>query len=328
MSEIKALSGVEIKSVTEGKALVRFATYNEIDHHGDITRKGAFEDGQQVVISAYNHQSWGGSLPVGKGVIRDGGDGPYGDLQFFMNTEAGRETFETVKELGPLQQWSYGFDLLKKSTTTIEDEGIEKTARVIEKVKVHEISPVLLGAGKSTATVGVKGMDQLEAAGYSVEDIIELLEEKAKKPKPKDNDEDDDSSKKPGSKKPSSDDDDDDDENDDNSKKPGRGKKPPKSGKMRMSDQTEDVVTSLKDLADRAEEIVALRKSEGKADLSATLTEQFRDLLKQADRIFALCPQDEDGFFLSDDEDARETKAADEQAEAERIYLSLLSEEL
>ena len=325
MSEIKALSGVEIKSATEGKALVRFATYNEIDHHGDITRKGAFEDGQQVVISAYNHQSWGGSLPVGKGVIRDGGDGPYGDLQFFMNTAAGRETFETVKELGPLQQWSYGFDLLKKSTTTIEDEGIEKSVRVIEKVKVHEISPVLLGAGKSTATVGVKvkGLDEM-----SLDDLMELLEErleKAKKPKP---DQDDNSPKKPSSKNPSSGDDDDVDEDDDDKKKPGRGKKPPKSGKMRMSDQTEDVVTSLKDLADRAEEIVALRKSEGKANLSAALTEQFRDLLKQADRIFALCPQDDEGFFLSDNEDARETKAANEQAEAERIYLSLLSEEL
>lgn len=106
MSETKAFSGVEIKSVDEGRVLAHFATYNEIDHHDDLTRKGAFEDGAEVVVSAYNHQSWGGSLPVGKGRIRDGGTGAVADIQFFMNTQAGRDTFETVKQLGSLQQWS------------------------------------------------------------------------------------------------------------------------------------------------------------------------------------------------------------------------------
>lgn len=323
MSEIKALSGVEIKSMSEGRVTARFATYNELDYHGDITRKGAFQNDQEVVVSSYNHTSWGGALPVGKARVRDGGDGVYADIQFFMNTQAGRDTFETVKEVGSLQQWSYGFDIEKKSEGTIKSEDGEREVpvRYIEKVKVHEVSPVLLGAGKSTATVAVKdglySMDKLSAAGYSIEDIIELLEEKAKKPKDDDYDKDKDDKPKDG-KKPKDKDDDEEEEDDD------KRKKPKNSGKMRMSDQTEDVVTDLKALADRAEEIMVLRKSEGKTGVSVALQEQFYELLKQADRIFALVPKDEDGFFANS-----ETKAADdERAEVENIYLSLLSEEL
>lgn len=335
MSETKSISGVEIKSESEGRVIARFATYDEIDHHGDVTYKGAFEDGAEVVVSSYNHTSWGGSLPVGKGVIRDGGDGAYADLHFFMHTQAGRDTFETVKALGKLQQWSYGFDVVEKD---YEDIDGEKSIRALKKLKVHEVSPVLLGAGKSTRTIAVKDgqrtMDKLEAAGYSIEDVIELLEEKAKgggkpKPKPKPGQDDDNSSKKPNGKKPSDDDEEEDDEDEENdnssSKKPNqrRGKKPSGSGKMRMSDQTDAVITALKELADRAEEIVTLRKSQGKSDVSDALQEQFTELLKQADRIFDLLPQDEEGFLLM----SEEHKAAAEMAELQNYAFSL-SEEL
>lgn len=317
MPEIKALQSVEIKNADLGQATVRFATYNEMDRHGDITKKGAFEDGAQVVVSAYNHGSWSGGLPVGKGQLRDSRKGIYADLQFFMNTTAGRDTFETVKEVGSLQEWSYGFDIEKKSEGSIKSEDGERETpvRYLEKVKVYEVSPVLMGAGLSTATVGVKSMDKLQAAGYSIEDIIELLEEKASK-KPKDDDkkkpkdDEDDDKKKP---KDSDEKEDDEDEEDDDKKKP----KKPKSGfdnsaygygKLRMSDQTDDVVASIKSLADRAEEIVALRKSEGKKGVSFALQEQFEDLLKQSNRILNV---------LHDEDD-----------ELQDIYLSLLSEEL
>lgn len=320
MSEIKTLSGVEIKSESEGRVLARFATYDEIDHHNDVTYKGAFEDGAPIVVSSYNHTSWGGSLPVGKGTIREGKGYAYADLQFFLNTQAGRDTFETVKNLGPLQQWSYGFDVLEDGRDEIEG----KSVRTLKKVKVHEVSPVLVGAGKSTATLAVKTGLSVEYMDELADKVAEILKANSKpkpKPKPKDDDEEEDDSKKPSSsKKPVEEDEEEDDE-----KRPS--KRPRNSGKMRMSDQTDEVVTSLRNLADRAEEIVALRKSEGKTDVSAALQEQFFELLKQADRIFALCPQDEDGFLKSPetktDESDPETKS-----EVEQIYLSLLSEEL
>lgn len=328
--EVKALQGVEIKSVDEGRVLARFATYNEVDHHDDITRKGAFDDGAEIVVSAFNHGSWGGALPVGKGRIRDAGDGAVADLEFFMDTQAGRDTFATVKRLGNLQQWSYGFDVQEKGRETVElGDGEQKSVRVLKKVKVHEVSPVLLGAGKSTSTLAVKmegefTKEKLEAAGYSVDDIIALLEEKAgnsNKPKPRRNQDDDDSNSSDSSSS-SNDDDDDEDDSDDAAaarrRRQQQGKKPNgssnnSSSKLRMSDQTGAVITAIGELADRAEEIVTLRKAQGKSGISESLNQQFHELLKQADRIFELY----DESLVKDEDDEVELKqAADEQQAA------------
>lgn len=55
---------------------------------------GAFEDGAQVVVSAYGHQSWNGALPVGKATIHADHEKAWADVQFLMTTQAGRDTFE------------------------------------------------------------------------------------------------------------------------------------------------------------------------------------------------------------------------------------------
>jgi hypothetical protein len=68
---------------------------------------GAFEDGAQVVASAYGHQSWNGALPVGKATIHADHEKAWADVQFLMTTQAGRDTFETVRDLGELGEWSY-----------------------------------------------------------------------------------------------------------------------------------------------------------------------------------------------------------------------------
>jgi hypothetical protein len=33
-----------------------------------------------------------------------------------MNTPAGRDTFQVIKEMGELQEWSYGFDIIESDT--------------------------------------------------------------------------------------------------------------------------------------------------------------------------------------------------------------------
>lgn len=271
--ESKALMGVEIKSASEGRALVRFAAYDEVDHHGDVTQKGAFTHGSEVIVSSYNHQSWGGALPVGKATLKTRGDAAYAELQFFMNTQAGRETFETVKATGSLQQWSYGFDVKDSEHGMFDTGDGEMAVRFLKEMVVHEISPVLLGAGRSTGTLAVKSYDDGE--DYDAYELSEWLKAKPK-PKPKDEEEDDDK-KKPGDKKPKPGEKD--DEKKPSSKKPGKDeedeeedeeKKPPrkKPGKMRMTDHILSVLTDVKELVDRAEEIVALRKAEGKKGLA------------------------------------------------------------
>lgn len=164
----KTLRGVEIKDESKGEVTAVFATLGVRDHDGDFTREGAFTDGAPVRISAYGHKSWDGLLPVGKGVIRLKGKKAILEGQFFMNTTHGRDTFETVKELSEagLQEWSYGFDINEFSFG--EEKG--QQVRYLDRVTVHEVSPVLLGAGIGTRTLSAKGRD-LADAGYTPESV-------------------------------------------------------------------------------------------------------------------------------------------------------------
>ena len=54
--------------------------------------------------------------------------------------------------MGDLQEWSYGFDIVKAKSGQFE----ERDVRFLEKLLVHEVSPVLLGAGIGTRTLSAK----------------------------------------------------------------------------------------------------------------------------------------------------------------------------
>lgn len=131
-----------------------FATLNVVDHDGDVIPNGAIEDGAKVRISAYNHSSWGGALPVGKGTIHEVDNELHVEGEFFQNTTVGRDTYETVKGLDDLTEWSFGFDVLESERATMDGEQVNK----LTKLKVFEVSPVLLGAGVGTRTLEVKAL--------------------------------------------------------------------------------------------------------------------------------------------------------------------------
>jgi hypothetical protein len=170
----KTLTRVEIKDADKGEVAVVFATLNVIDHDGDVTPPGAFENGAKVRISAYGHTSWTGALPVGKGSIREVKNEAVMDGRFFMDTAAGADTFQVVKELGEdgLQEWSYGYDPVEYSFGEFEGQQV----RFLNKLKVHEVSPVLLGAGVGTrlltAKSGLKFSEHVEAVVADVDALV------------------------------------------------------------------------------------------------------------------------------------------------------------
>lgn len=180
----KSISGIDVKSAEKGEVSAVFSTFNVIDKDGDVTEPGAFKDGQEVLISAYGHTSWSGALPVGKGTIRQTKDEAIFEGQFFLNTTAGRDTFEVVKELGAKGEWSYGYDVEEFSFGKHDDQDV----RFLKSLDVHEVSPVLLGAGVNTRTLGTKSLhDQIaEATGVvtaaieSAERVVALRAEKGK----------------------------------------------------------------------------------------------------------------------------------------------------
>lgn len=219
--DTKALSRVEIKDADKGEVTAVFATLDVVDHDGDVTKAGAFVEDAPVRISAYGHKSWEGALPVGRGTIRTVGREAILQGRFFMDMPEARSTFAAVKGLGELQEWSYGYDV--EDSEPGQHEG--KSVRFLKRLKVHEVSPVLIGAGVGTRTLGTKGA-------------------------------------------------------------------------LTFSDEAQAVVAALTGLADRAADVMAMRREKGKglADSSAQLLEQVK---AQAARLAGLleaepAPSEED----------------------------------
>jgi len=155
----KSLRGIAVKNADKGEVTAVFSTFNVVDKDGDVTLPGAIPDGAEVVISSYGHTSHGGVLPVGKGVIRTTDTEAMLHGQFFLDTTAGRETFEVVKQLGPLQEWSYSLNDVKSHLGEFDGKHVQ----FLESIFVKEVSPVLIGAGENTRTLAVKAAKNRDA---------------------------------------------------------------------------------------------------------------------------------------------------------------------
>jgi hypothetical protein len=173
------ITELKLDSAGAGTFIAMFARFEEWDKGGDWTERGSFGR-QNVVISSYGHgSSVDGRLPVGKGIIYDGPDGGVCEGRFFLNTTAGRETYDTVKELGDLQEWSYYLPSVESEIG--ERKG--KRGRILKKIKVQEVCPVLRGMGNGTRTLAIKSegsfSEKYEAVIRDIEDLYYRLEGRA-----------------------------------------------------------------------------------------------------------------------------------------------------
>jgi hypothetical protein len=62
-----------VQDLGDGIVEAVFATLNVVDLDGDIMVPGAIGN-QDVIVSAYNHATWKGALPVAKGRVREVGN--------------------------------------------------------------------------------------------------------------------------------------------------------------------------------------------------------------------------------------------------------------
>ena len=132
-----------------------FSLFDTIDSDNDVTKANALRSGYtgNKVPLVWNHD-W--SKVIGRGVIET--DNQKAVFKgYFLNTEAGKEAYNTVKEMQDMQQFSYGFQVMKSSKGThIDSKGEEVPVRVLEDVKVWEVSPVLVGAQQNSFVQALK----------------------------------------------------------------------------------------------------------------------------------------------------------------------------
>jgi hypothetical protein len=167
-----APSATHFKLSEAGDVEVAFAQLSVVDRDGDLTEPGAFPV-KDVPMSAYGHTSWMGALPTGKGGILESDGWAIFTGGFLMETDQGRNAYHTVKAMADLQEWSYGYDPLDYTYETRD----AKTVRVLRKLDVFEVSPVLVGAGIGTHTRGIKGAP---GAGMPYADHLALVAEQVK----------------------------------------------------------------------------------------------------------------------------------------------------
>ncbi len=172
MSESKIFSIDKLKfdDTDEGKFSAIFSTLNVIDKDEDITLPGAFGN-QNVIISQYNHGSWGpgvSALPIGVGKIYEQGNEAIIEGEIDMEDPASVAVFKKMKYLkskGRVQEFSY-------SLPEIDYEYQEKDGRrvrILKKIKVNEVSPVLMGAGVNTRLLDIKNDKGNNAEGQATD---------------------------------------------------------------------------------------------------------------------------------------------------------------
>ena len=146
----------------EGKVQAVFSNFNEVDSDGDVVLPNSIKSGygERGVAMVWAHD-W--KDVIGRGEIKQDDHRAVFEGQFIMDTDRGRDAFNTVKAMGDLQQWSFGYEVMESENGTFKKDNEEEVeVRYLNEVKVWEVSPVLVGANQNTETVLVKEQSDIE----------------------------------------------------------------------------------------------------------------------------------------------------------------------
>ena len=158
----------------DGTVSAVFSKFNEIDSDNDVVLPNAIKSGygDKGVVMCWGHD-W--KQIIGKGKIEQDDEKAVFKGTFNLNTNAGKEAYETVKAMSDLQQWSFGFEV-KDSEMGIykKDNGEEKEVRYLKDLKVWEVSPVMVGANQNTYTMAIKeSKEKIDDVDTEFEEVVE-----------------------------------------------------------------------------------------------------------------------------------------------------------
>ena len=151
---------IELKD-DSGQVEAVFSLFNSLDSDGDVVVPGAVKSGfkNNQVPMVWSHK-W--DMPIGKGIITQDDDKAVFKGEFFMDTESGKEAYNLVKNMGDMQQWSFGYKVNDSEFSKTKDQDGEDTnARYLKDLTVYEVSPVLVGANQDTYTLAIKSNTEL-----------------------------------------------------------------------------------------------------------------------------------------------------------------------
>lgn len=189
MAETLLRKSLDLKAEPTGEVSSVIATLNVKDKDGDVTLPGFFGDKGQVVsiVTSHNWQE----LMVGKGILKEDGEEAVFRGKFNLADPDGKKLhtkllFDVDNPPAKIE-WSYNLRIKDGGRVAFhdhEDFGDGQWLGPVDGeagVKVDEVSPVMVGAGEGTGTLGVKALrgDTMsileELAGMGDEDAKAML---------------------------------------------------------------------------------------------------------------------------------------------------------
>jgi len=150
--ERKMVGAVLKEAGEDGTFAAAIATFDEIDSDDDIVRPGAFGDLPVSVLPSHRQEH----VPLGKTVIEEQGKMAVAVGRFNLEIGAAADWHSSIKfDLAnppAVQEWSWGFRPIEFSFEEIDGRQI----RILEKIDLREVSPVLRGASIGTGTLSAK----------------------------------------------------------------------------------------------------------------------------------------------------------------------------
>ncbi len=145
------VSDIDADTGPTGEISARIAYYHTPDSYGDITLPGVL-DGKSIPVQL---SAWGHDMsqpPVGAGMISEDREGLRFDGINWLSSPAGRYSYDALKRLGPLAEFSYAFFVTKGHFGTVDG----KEYYYMEKIEPFEVSPVHKGASPGTETISLR----------------------------------------------------------------------------------------------------------------------------------------------------------------------------
>ena len=154
---------IKVDDDEQGVIIARFATFNVIDHDGDIIRPKSVGK-QKIYAGLFNHAD---GLPPGDAETYEETDGPYARIRYDQEDPEGLRHYRFLKRRANAKlpvEWSMRFYIEKGGLLPEKDPLYEPNVGFfdgggpyeIKKMDIVSVDPVGRGAGINTATVEAK----------------------------------------------------------------------------------------------------------------------------------------------------------------------------
>ncbi len=153
----------QVKSADEstGEATFVVSVFNTVDEGGDVVLKGAFTDTLKLrTPKLVADHVWQVTHKLGKVVAgRETDEGLEVDVKFNMEKQLAREVFSDLKFDPDGAEFSFGYE--------VAEGGVEfkDGIRLLKKLDLYEVGPVLIGMHPATRLVGAKSDTMTDGDG-------------------------------------------------------------------------------------------------------------------------------------------------------------------